>query len=98
MTTMIDSLLQTNTYQLVMATDGQLSFVTFLYEEIQWTDSGRTDSVSAIAGIDNGALILDLPGSGFDDVRNLVNTSNVGVDGMWMYRVDSSDIIHPGLP
>ncbi len=76
-----------------MATDGQLSYVTFLYDDIQWTDSGR-----ALAGINagDGVRSVNLPESLSDDIRNLVTTSNMGVDGMWMYRVDSSDIISPG--
>ncbi len=68
-----------------MGTDGQLSFVTFLYDDIQWTDSGH-----AVAGINAGDDVrsVTLPGSGTEDIRNLTTTSNVGVDGMWMYRVD----------
>ncbi len=87
--TMIDSLLiQTsrNTFQIIMGTDGQLSYVTFLYDDIQWTDSGR-----ALAGINgsDGVRSVTLPGSGTEDIRNLTTTSNVGVEGVWMYRVDS---------
>ncbi len=69
-----------------MAMDGQLSYVTFLYDDIQWTDSGR-----ALAGINacDGVRSVTLPGSGTEDIRNLTTTSNVGVEGVWMYRVDS---------
>ena len=76
-----------------MATNDQASYVTFLYDDIQWTNSGR-----ALAGINagDGVRSVTLPESLSDDIRNLVTTSNVGVDGMWMYRVDSSDIISPG--
>ncbi len=87
--TMIDSLLiQTsrNTFQIIMGTDGQLSYVTFLYDDIQWTDSGR-----ALAGINagDGVRFVTIHGSGTEDIRNLTTTSNVGVEGVWMYRVDS---------
>ncbi len=77
-----------------MSTDGDLSFVTFLYEDIQWSDG------NAYAGFFHGyyGLIEFIPGSN-SDARNLPTTSNVGVPGMWMYRVDSQDIIMPpGLP
>ena len=69
-----------------MGTDGQHSYVTFLYDDIQWTDSGR-----ALAGINagDGVRSVTLPGSGTEDIRNLTTTSNVGVEGVWMYRVDS---------
>ena len=36
-----------------------------------------------------------LPGSSSNDIRNLTTTSNVEVPGLWIYRVDSSDIIAP---
>ncbi len=76
-----------------MAYDGLLSFVTFLYEDIQWSD------YDAFAGIFSvGIPSVLIPGSD-SDARNLTTTSNVGVPGMWMYRVDSPDIIMPpGLP
>ena len=84
--------LQENTFQIVMATDGQISFVTFLYDDIQWTRAGR-----ALAGINGGDGVrsVTLPGSRSEAIRNLTTTSNVGVPGVWMYRVDSSDIVTP---
>ena len=44
----------------------------------------------ALAGINagDGVRSVTLPGSGTEDIRNLTTTSNVGVEGMWMYRVD----------
>ncbi len=69
-----------------MATDGQRSYVTFLYDDIQWTDSGR--ALAAINGSDCVRSVT-LPGSGSEDIRNLTTTSNVGMEGVWIYRVDS---------
>ncbi len=77
-----------------MAYDGDLSFVTFLYEDIQWSDD------DAFAGFFHGYYgpIVFIPGSD-SDARNLTTTSNVGVPGMWMYRVDSLNLFFPdGLP
>ncbi len=70
-----------------MTTDDQRSFVTFLYADIQW-------QTNAVATINN---TLFLPGSRRQAIRNLVTTSNFGVPGMWMYRVDTT-IISPGPP
>ncbi len=69
-----------------MATDGQRSYVTFLYDDIQWTDSGR-----ALAGINGSDCVrsVTLPGSGSEDIRNLTTTSNVGMEGVWILRVES---------
>ncbi len=83
-----------NTFQVVMSTDGQISFLTFLYADIQWID-GVIGAGIDIPGTRNDLFI---PGS-FFDARILPTTSNVGVPGMWMYRVDSSFFIFPpGLP
>ena len=76
-----------------MSTNGQLSFVTYLYDEIQWTNGGR---VQVGLSNDDGRRFLLLPGSRSERVRDLVTNSNVEVGGMWMYRVDSSFFIHPG--
>ncbi len=76
---------------MVVATDGQLSFVTFLYDDIQWSDD---DAVAGIYRDDAPPAVVLIPGSDFD-ARILTTTSNVGVPGMWMYRVDSPDIIMP---
>ncbi len=75
-----------------MATGGQLSYVAFLYDDIQWT-VGDIGNVIVVAGINGGdgvrSVNLRLPEStNHEDLRNLTTTSNVGVDGMWMYRVD----------
>ena len=74
-----------------MATGGTLSYVTFLYDDIQWT---RSTNDIAIAGINGGDSVRSV------NIRlgHITTTSNVGVDGMWMYRVDSLDFIHPPPP
>ncbi len=79
-----------------MATGGQFSYVTYLYDDIQWTG----DEFDGFVGFFRRFEVnVKLPGSRSDAVRNLVNTSNVEVDGMWMFRVDSSEILMPpGLP
>ncbi len=71
-----------------MATDGQLSFVTFLYDDIQWTSDINEVGISP-----DETRSVGLPGSGSSDLSHLVTTSNVGVEGMWMYRVDSSVVL-----
>ncbi len=76
-----------------MATDDQASYVTFLYNDIQWTDLGH-----ALAGINggDGNRALTIRNSLSDAITNLVTTSNVRMPGVWMYKVDSSAIIDPG--
>ncbi len=87
--------IQVNTFQIVMATDGQRSFVTFLYNDIQWTRAGR-----ALAGINGGDGVrsVTVTDSLSEAIMNIVTTNNVGRPGVWMYRVDTSAIIDPSDP
>ncbi|XP_064386806.1 mucin-4-like [Halichondria panicea] len=84
-----------NTFQVVMASDGQRSFVIFVYDDIQWINGG-----SALAGINGGDGVrsVTVPGSLSLSIMNIMTTSNVGRPGVWMYRVDTPDIINPSEP
>lgn len=80
-----------NTLQLVLATEGNKTFVMFLYQDIQWV--GDASSI----GFDTGEeRFYNLPES-FDSTRilNLENTSNVGSRGTYIFRVDQADILLP---
>ncbi|XP_064386804.1 uncharacterized protein LOC135335283 isoform X4 [Halichondria panicea] len=86
---------EVNTFQVVMASDGQRSFVLFLYDDIQGTNGGR-----ALAGINGGDGVrsVTVPGSLSLSIMNIMTTSNVGRPGVWMFRVDTSAIIDPSEP
>ena len=96
-------ILQTNTFQCVLATSAVESFVIFLYPDrrIQWTTgdaSGGTSGLGgteALAGIDAGDLInfVTIPGSLTPDIINITETSNVGIAGIWMFRVDEGNTL-----
>ena len=89
-----------------MATDGTHSFVIFLYADglIQWTASdaaggtgGLFGTIPARAGVNagDGVRSVTVPASGTQSIINIASTSNVGVDGVWIYRVDAAEIVHP---
>lgn len=73
--------LQVNTFQIVIATNGSESFVQFLYADdgIQWLQGQGSLNVTGLpdakaqAGLTayNGRILM-LPGSGTDQIRNLV--------------------------
>ena len=74
---------QVNTFQAVLATDGSITFVMFLYHAIQW--SSGTTTIGFNAG--DGVHYYTVPLNGYG-VLNLDNTSNVGIPGIYIYRVD----------
>ena len=90
-------ILQTNTFQCVLATALKCSFVIFLYPngKIQWTtgdDSGGIDGLNgteALAGINvgDGVNNITIPGSLTPSIINITQTSNVGIPGVWMFQV-----------
>ena len=100
--------LQRNTFQVVLITDGECSFVTYLYADrrIQWTTGdGRSEGqgglggIPAVAGFDAGdeTRFFSIPGSGTPDIVDIELTSNIGVDGQWTFRVDLAEIVQPRM-
>ena len=78
------------------------SFVIFLYadERIQWTtgdSSGGSDGfggTEAVAGINagDGINFVTIPGSLTPSIINITQTSNVGIPGIWMFRVSEGNM------
>jgi receptor-type tyrosine-protein phosphatase Q/CUB/sushi domain-containing protein len=89
---------RTNTFQFVMATDGSKTYAIFLYPDngIQWT-TGTASGTPALAGINPGYdnLFFTIPTSLTDAVINISQTSNMGIPGKWMVRIDQQNTIHP---
>ena len=76
-----------NTFQAVLTTDGNSSYVYFLYRDIQWGDAGTSIGFNAR----NGAGGFNLPEStSTEDVLNLESLSNIGVPGAFLFRVDGA--------
>ena len=92
-------MLQTNTFQCVLATNGYKSFVIFLYAHgrIQWTTGDLSGGViglggnEALAGINagDGVKSIMIPGSRTPEIVNIDETSNVGVPGVWIFHTES---------
>ena len=82
--------MQVNTLQVVLTTDGERSFTTFLYVDIRWGEAG----IGFNAG--DGVRSYTLPGSGSPATIDIEDGSNVGVEGVYAYRVDLPEIVGPG--
>ena len=82
----------TNTLQVVLATDGIMTFVEFRYEDIQWT-IGQT-TIGFNAGDDTRSFTV--PESlTIEGLLDLESRSNIGIPGVFIYRVDQDQIITP---
>ena len=70
-------------------TDGSRSYTVFLYNSMNWGGSG------AGIGFTDGSSFYTLAGgegfSAFSAVASLPTASNVGVDGVYIFRTDSSE-------
>ena len=81
--------LQENTFQVVIATDGQQTFVFFIYGDIEW---GFANIGFNVGGDIRSFMVLDA--LSFDSV-DIEQGSNVGRRGVYIYRVDQCSIIGP---
>ena len=80
-------ILQTATFQVVLATDGDRTYVIFLYADggIQFSGSGGHH---AQVGISVGDMKETHPDSGTPDIIRVATGSNVNVPGKYIYRID----------
>lgn len=69
-----------------MATDGEFSFVFFIYGDIQW---GNRATIGFNAGDGLGSFQITRP----RDTRNIETSSNVGIPGVYIFRVDQSTVM-----
>ncbi|KAG8445395.1 hypothetical protein GDO86_010251 [Hymenochirus boettgeri] len=92
-----------NTFQIVLITDGSRSFTIFNYENINWTtgrhassggDNSGRGGIAAQAGFNagDGWRYFNIPGSRTDDIAGISNTTNVGVPGRWVFRIDNNHV------
>ncbi len=87
----IISISQTNTFQVILATDGSQSYVLFLYENITWSEQ---TNIGFNAG--DGDRFFTLPGATFDDILlDIESDSNNNITGLFMFRVDQDTVEEP---
>ena len=88
-----------------MITDEVRSFVIFNYAdgEIQWTTGDASQGMNGLGGIEaqvgfnagDGERYANVPGSQTRDILNIDTTSNIGIAGVWLFRVDAEEMIPP---
>ncbi|XP_053123561.1 alpha-tectorin-like [Hemicordylus capensis] len=87
-----------NTFQAVLTSNGELSFVLLNYQDIQWI-SGQASGgdahtglggTPAQAGFNNGDAenYFNIPGSWSPSIINISSTSNIMRPGRWAFEVD----------
>ena len=75
---------------MVIAADQQLTFVFFIYDDIQWGDGAN---VGFNAG--DGISSFMVPSALTNQTLNIDEGSNVGVTGVYIYRVDMCSVLGP---
>ncbi|XP_072166031.1 sushi domain-containing protein 2-like [Diadema setosum] len=100
----------TDTFQAVLVTDGQESFVFFLYDTIEWTigtKMGGDEQTGLYPGGAGAALIgfnmqlgtryfiLEPYSRDDEQLVNLPTSTNVDVDGQFAFKVDGDNVIDP---
>uniref|UniRef100_A0A914E9J2 NIDO domain-containing protein n=1 Tax=Acrobeloides nanus TaxID=290746 RepID=A0A914E9J2_9BILA len=90
-------------FQATLVSNGAHSFAIFYYNQILWTTgdaSGGNNGLGgtpAFAGFDagDGQDRYTIPGSCTADIINIVNETNCGKSGVFVFRIDNSTIIQP---
>eukprot|EP00062_Callorhinchus_milii_P000365 gi/632935107/ref/XP_007887824.1/ PREDICTED: sushi, nidogen and EGF-like domain-containing protein 1 [Callorhinchus milii] len=92
-----------NTFQIILITDKKLAFTIFNYENITWTTGMHASSGGDFAGLGgiaaqagfnagDGKRYFNIPGSRTDDIVDVEMTTNVGVAGHWVFRIDEAQV------
>ena len=95
--------IQVNTFQCVLATNEFESFVFFLYNDggIQWTTGDNSGGVNGLGGNEPFAGIsagypsddyIIIPLSASPNILHIDKTSNVGIPGVWMFKVGTGTL------
>ncbi len=88
------SSLQSSTFQAVMATDGEKSIVLLIYGTVnmgQSTNENATENLLAFFSGTDDVHFADSPQP--TSSSDLMTSSNVGVPGIYLFQVDSPEII-----
>lgn len=94
--------LRKNTFQLVLVTNEEKSYVFFLYNKLQWTTGSNShgNSSTGLGGnpaqvgfnSEDGVSFHSVEGAQTDAVINLTRTSNVDAPGVWIFGVSGPEI------
>ena len=77
---------------MVVITDGEQAFVLFSYGNIHWGNGSFIGFISP-----NTIFIFPGPGRRPQAIQDKATSSNVGVPGLYAYRVDQDSIIDPSF-
>jgi len=84
-----------NTFQVFITSDGVMSFAGYIYDNLSWTSDTLNGAMSnglggkpAQIGFIYEYSYHKLSVSGTDGILGLVNTSNCGQPGVWLFRID----------
>ncbi|TFJ96299.1 MARCKS-related protein [Platysternon megacephalum] len=90
---------EVNTFQVVLTTDGDLSFIMLHYSDIQWTTGAASGGdphtglggTPAQAGFNSGGSknYFNIPGSRTPSILKISSMSNIKSPGRWAFQVDN---------
>lgn len=78
-----------NTFQLIMTTNGEDSYVLFNYGRLQWPSENAYIEVEAGFNFGDNVQFFRMEGSGTHNISQLENKSNVNMRSKWLFKVDS---------
>eukprot|EP00057_Strongylocentrotus_purpuratus_P008332 XP_011662806.1 PREDICTED: sushi, nidogen and EGF-like domain-containing protein 1 [Strongylocentrotus purpuratus] len=73
-----------NTFQVLIGTDGEMTYVIFNYKRIEWRNFRATAGIATIDNRDRSTNRVSL------DLDDLVSGSNYGEQGSWLFEVSET--------
>lgn len=78
-----------NTFQALIASNGRYSFAIFNFGRLMWFKAFNSIAQSGFNSGNTEDFFI-LPGSFTDKILNLSESSNVNINGKWIFRIDSN--------
>ena len=89
----INVFLQNNTFQCVIAVDGDHTYAIYLYGLIQSSRGGQ--ALAGYSAGSNGNSSYTIPGSLSRDILRITSTTNIECPGVWVFRLDEEELFVP---
>ncbi|CAI8034409.1 Sushi, nidogen and EGF-like domain-containing protein 1 [Geodia barretti] len=84
---------QNNTFQCVIAVDGDHTYAIYLYGLIQSSRGGQ--ALAGYSAGSNGNSSYTIPGSLSRDILRITSTTNIECPGVWVFRLDEEELFVP---
>lgn len=82
--------IETNSFQLVIATDGKITYLIYIYGKMMWPNSGFTKKVQVGYDAGDNVNYFTFPDSFTNNIMSVSSKSNINSPGKWLFKASNS--------